>query len=99
MIQISQYTPDPFPLGDGRRLVAPFWSDVDTTRGGTVWYRETVDSALLKRATSEIRAAWVNHPLFKATWLLVATWDNVAFYGAENQYKNKVCVGPEFVYS
>ncbi|RMX59983.1 hypothetical protein pdam_00001131 [Pocillopora damicornis] len=84
LVQVSQYTPDPFPLGDSRRLVAPFWADVDTRNGGQVFYRETTDSQLLKRATNDVTATFVNHRRFKATWLFVATWYEVAFYGAGN---------------
>ena len=84
LVQVSQYTPDPFPLGDDRRLVAPFWADVDTTNGGQVFYRETTDSQLLKRATNDVTATFVNHRKFKATWLFVATWYEVAFFGARN---------------
>ena len=84
LVQVSQYTPDPFPLGDSRRLVAPFWADVDTRNGGQVFYRETTDSQLLKRATNDVTATFVDHRKFKATWLFVATWHEVAFYGAGN---------------
>ena len=84
LVQVSQYTPDPFPLGDDRRLVAPFWADVDTTNGGQVFYRETTDSQLLKRATNDVTATFADHRKFKATWLFVATWYEVAFYGARN---------------
>ena len=61
LVQVSQYTPDPFPLGDSRRLVAPFWADVDTRNGGQVFYRETTDSQLLKRATNDVSATFVDH--------------------------------------
>ena len=84
LVQVSQYTPASFPLGDSRRLVAPFWADVDTRNGGQVFYRETTDSQLLKRATNDVTATFVDHRKFKATWLFVATWYEVAFYGARN---------------
>ena len=45
-----------FPLGDGRRFIAPFWGDVDTRGTGTVWFGETSDETLLIRARNEIRA-------------------------------------------
>ncbi|XP_022783567.1 sushi domain-containing protein 2-like isoform X2 [Stylophora pistillata] len=88
LVQVSQYTPDSFPLGNDRRLVAPFWADVDTRNGGQVFYRETTDLQLLKRATNDVTAAFVDHRKFKATWLFVATWYKVAFYGASN-YSHK----------
>ena len=90
MVQVSQFTPDAFPLGNNRRLVAPFWADVDTRVAGQVFYRETVDPGLLQQATDDIRATFVDHRKFKATWLLIATWYNVAFYGASGENTNKV---------
>nr|XP_058948028.1 protein mesh-like [Pocillopora verrucosa] len=87
---VSQYTPAPFPLGDNRRLISPFWGDVDTRKGGTVLYRESIDSVLLDRATKDVRRAFLNHQRFSASWIFIVTWDRVAFYGAEGNFKNKV---------
>ena len=90
LVQVSQYTPETFPLDGNRRLVAPFWADVDTRNGGEVFYRETTDSNLLQQATNDVTTTYVDHRKFQATWLLVATWYEVAFYGASGNYKNKV---------
>ncbi|XP_078360279.1 protein mesh-like [Oculina patagonica] len=88
LVQVSQYTPDAFPLGDNRRLVAPFWADADTRNGGDVFYRETTDPNLLQQATDDVTAAFVDQRKFKATWLLIATWYEVAFFGASGDYTN-----------
>ena len=87
---VSQYTPAPFPLGDNRRLISPFWGDVDTRNGGTVLYRESIDPVLLDRATKDVRRAFLNHQRFSASWIFIATWDRVAFYGAVGNFTNKV---------
>ncbi|XP_048768432.2 protein mesh-like [Ostrea edulis] len=79
--RISIFTPDPFPVENNARMIAPFWADVDTTRGGTVWYRETTDDDLLNRASEEVRTYFPQFYRFKASWLFVATWDRVSFYG------------------
>lgn len=89
-MQVSQFTPDAFPLGDNRRLVAPFWADVDTRNGGDVFFRETTDPNLLQQATNDVTAIFVDQRKFKATWLLIATWYEVAFYGASGINTNKV---------
>ena len=89
-MEVSQYTPDAFPLGDNRRLVAPFWADADTTVAGDVFYRETTDPNLLQQATNDITATFVDQRKFKATWLLIATWYKVAFYGATGINTEKV---------
>lgn len=90
MVKVSQYTPDAFPLGDNRSLVAPFWADVDTRNGGDVFYRETTDPNLLQQATNDVTATFVDQTTFKATWLLIATWYKVAFFGASGIYASKV---------
>ncbi|XP_053123561.1 alpha-tectorin-like [Hemicordylus capensis] len=78
---VSQFTPDPFPLTDGRSFVAPFWADVDNRITGTVYYRESQDEQLLQRVTADIDAYFPSGK-FTATWVFVATWDQVAFYGS-----------------
>ena len=90
LVAVGQYTPAPFPLGDNRRLISPFWGDVDTRKGGTVLYRESIDPVLLDRATKDVRRAFLNHQRFSASWIFIATWDRVAFYGAEGNFTNKV---------
>ena len=90
LVEVSQYTPDPFPLGDQRRLISPFWGDVDTRNGGTVSYRESADPVLLQQATNDVRRAFLAHEKFSATWIFIATWDRVAFFGATESAKSKV---------
>ena len=43
------------PLNDNVQMVAPYWADFDTRGTGQIYYRQTTDSALLSRATNEIR--------------------------------------------
>lgn len=57
---MSTYTPDPFPIANDARMIAPFWADIDTTRGGAVWYRETTNADLLDRATKEVTNNYPN---------------------------------------
>ena len=88
LVRVGQYTPDPFPLGDGRRLLTPFWSDVDTTNGGTLSYREVLrfaqNDATFLEADGVIRASFVDMRDFLSSWMYIATWDRVAFYGASD---------------
>ena len=80
---VSQFTPQSFPLGDGRMVVAPYWGDVDTTGTGSVWYRETSNASLLAKAKSDIRAAFVNQMFFEPTTLFIATWDHVGYFSSK----------------
>jgi hypothetical protein len=82
--RVSTYTPTPFPIENNARIIAPFWADVDTNRGGTVWYRETTNNTLLDKASEEIRAYFPQFYRFKPSWIFVATWDRVAFYGCSS---------------
>ncbi|NXG81761.1 TECTA protein, partial [Stercorarius parasiticus] len=85
--RVNQYTPDPFPLADGRPFVAPYWADVDNVNGGDIFYRETTDPTLLARITEDINQYFPKIP-FTATWAFVATWDHVAYYGSTTNKGN-----------
>ena len=80
---IVKYVVKPFPLDGGRKIVAPFWADVDT-RGNTgrVWYGESKNEANLMRAAREIREAYPYHVPndFEITSLFIATWEDVGYY-------------------
>ncbi|XP_075763615.1 sushi, nidogen and EGF-like domain-containing protein 1 [Pelodiscus sinensis] len=86
-VAVSQYTPDPFPLADGRPFVAPYWGDVNNALGGDVYYRESQDPGLLRRLTRDMNQYFPAIP-FTATWAFVATWDRVAYYGSTSQKVN-----------
>ncbi|XP_073457798.1 sushi, nidogen and EGF-like domain-containing protein 1 isoform X1 [Aquarana catesbeiana] len=79
---ISAFTPNKLPvLGGSNPFVAPFWADVDNAIAGDIYYRQSTDTDLLSRATSDIRS-YFSLPTFSATWVFVATWSNVAYYGS-----------------
>ena len=82
-------TPLSLPLNKNNRIIAPYWADVDTRRGGTIYYRQTTDPSLLARATSEIRAVFPMSQNVTITNLLVATWDRVGYYRS-SQNSDKV---------
>ncbi|XP_028416696.1 uncharacterized protein LOC114540886 [Dendronephthya gigantea] len=88
LVQVSQYTPDAFPLGDNRRLIAPFWADVDTTDGGIVYYRETQELAMRTSVSNEIKKYFVRQRSFLAKWIMIVTWLNVAQYGGGSTLRN-----------
>ncbi|XP_030834998.1 sushi domain-containing protein 2-like [Strongylocentrotus purpuratus] len=86
--RVPQYTPDPFPLALGRRLLTPFWADVDTTNGGTLSYRQVLrfaqNDATFLEADGVIRAKFVDMRDFVSSWMYIATWDKVAFFLASD---------------
>ena len=73
----------PFPLR-GSALIAPFWGDVDTRGGGSVWYRESVAQSDLTRAESDIRRAYpVDAANFRTSSVFIATWDHVGYFDSK----------------
>ena len=84
LVNVAQYVPDAFPVGSNRRLIAPFWADVDTNNGGVVYYRESQDPVLRLRASKEIRKYFTRQRRFLAKWVLIATWLNVASFGGQS---------------
>lgn len=85
---VSQYTPETFPLGDGRRLLTPFWGDVDTRNGGAISYREVLrfdqDDELFVEADRIIKESFIEMRDFVSSWMYIATWDRVAFYNPDD---------------
>ncbi|XP_065894648.1 sushi, nidogen and EGF-like domain-containing protein 1 [Dysidea avara] len=85
----EEHTPLALPLqGSLRttRIVAPYWADVDTRGTGNVFYRQTTNSSLLARATSEIRTAFQNN--ITITNLVIATWDAVGYFEINDDKTN-----------
>ena len=76
-----QFTSDPFPLGNNREIIAPFWADIDTSEKGNVWYHESSDPNFLKRASDEILKVYPETN-FAAENLFIATWEQVGYYNA-----------------
>ncbi|XP_046338970.2 sushi domain-containing protein 2-like isoform X2 [Haliotis rufescens] len=87
--QLKTYRPENFPLDSETPIIAPFWADVDVQVGGKVWYRESSDFQLLEKATVEIKTYFPALRRFRANWMFIATWDNVGFYGASQEGKQK----------
>ncbi|EGW06607.1 Alpha-tectorin [Cricetulus griseus] len=83
-VLVSQFTPESFPLTDGRAFIAPFWADVHNGIRGEIYYRETMDPAILRRATKDIRKYFKDMTTFSATWVFIVTWEEVTFYGGSS---------------
>ncbi|XP_037588135.1 sushi, nidogen and EGF-like domain-containing protein 1 isoform X10 [Cebus imitator] len=82
--EVSQFTPVAFPIAKDRCVVAAFWADVDNRRAGDVYYREATDPATLRQATEDVRRYFPELPDFSATWVFVATWYRVTFFGGSS---------------
>uniref|UniRef100_A0A8C5N809 Sushi, nidogen and EGF-like domain-containing protein 1 n=1 Tax=Gouania willdenowi TaxID=441366 RepID=A0A8C5N809_GOUWI len=82
--EVSQFTPVAFPIAGDRRVVAPFWADVDNRRAGRVFFRESQEPSVLGRASGEVRTYFSEFPNFNATWVLISTWHDVTFFGGNS---------------
>uniref|UniRef100_A0A6I8SDX4 Nidogen-1 n=1 Tax=Xenopus tropicalis TaxID=8364 RepID=A0A6I8SDX4_XENTR len=60
-------------------LIAPFLSDIDTTQGGNVFYREDTSQDVLHLASKHIIRGFPGSS-FKPTTALVVTWEDVLPY-------------------
>ena len=79
--QVTAFSSVAFPV-ENRRLIAPFWSDVDISSFGDIYFRGTQDIAILSRVSQEVRRYFVRQRLFSARWAMIVTWFNVpAFPG------------------
>ncbi|XP_061173563.1 fibropellin-1-like [Saccostrea echinata] len=78
---LRQYTSQPFPINGSHRIIAPFWTDIDTRQGGKLWYRTTTDTAVLERGTTKINSFFPDILNFTATWMMIITWEDVAAFG------------------
>ncbi|KAE8294410.1 Sushi, nidogen and EGF-like domain-containing protein 1 [Larimichthys crocea] len=82
--EVSQFTPVAFPIAGDRRVVAPFWADVDNRRAGRVFYRESKEPSILRRASGDVKTYFPEFPNFNATWVLISTWLQVTFFGGNS---------------
>ncbi|CAF3942552.1 unnamed protein product, partial [Rotaria sp. Silwood2] len=92
---IHQYVPDPFPLANDSRLVAGFWSDIDTRgilndTGNKVYYKiydNTVLSNLtltvFNRTKNYVRTFFPQQYLFEPTMVITATWYRVGAFSSQ----------------
>uniref|UniRef100_A0A8C8FBG0 NIDO domain-containing protein n=1 Tax=Oncorhynchus tshawytscha TaxID=74940 RepID=A0A8C8FBG0_ONCTS len=75
----TSYTPYRFPAFSSRDLIAPFWTDLDNRRNGTISYRQYSSGSVLQQATQDINQYFPNLG-FSVNWVFVATWDKVPYY-------------------
>lgn len=78
---LCQFNSQAFPISVSHKIIAPFWTDIDTRKGGYLWYRTTTDYTILRRGTNEIHSLFPGILHFSATWMMVITWEDVAAFG------------------
>lgn len=65
-------------------MISPFWADSDTYAqyaNGSVWFRITTNETIKQRAVDDIKTYFPRFKEFQASWILIATWQNVQYFG------------------
>ncbi|KAK9965881.1 hypothetical protein ABG768_004947 [Culter alburnus] len=78
-----------FPINGSEDIIAPLWTDVDVSMNGIISYQQYSNGSVLAQATRDINQYFPDLS-FTATWVLVATWDRVAYYyhsGTETSFQ------------
>lgn len=83
---LIQFTSEPFPINGSQEIIAPFWTDIDTTNGGNLWYRTTTDNAVLQQGSNETRTLFPEFTDFSASWMMIVTWKDVAAYDCSTSF-------------
>lgn len=78
---LRQFNSQAFPISVSHKIIAPFWTDIDTRKGGYLWYRTTTDYTILRRGTNEIHSLFPGILHVSPTWMMVITWEDVAAFG------------------
>ena len=85
-----RYTPEPFPLAYNETIIAPYWADVNLWDGGNISYREEIrfsqDQDIFEEVDSIIRDTFYNMRRFTSSWMFIATWDQVPYFGTYNSF-------------
>ncbi|XP_043109077.1 sushi, nidogen and EGF-like domain-containing protein 1 isoform X2 [Puntigrus tetrazona] len=85
----SQLVFNNFPINGSEDIIAPLWTDVDVSMNGIISYQQYSSGSVLTRATQDINQYFPDLT-FTATWVLVATWDRVAYFyhsGTETSFQ------------
>lgn len=69
-------------------IIAPFYSDVDITRAGNIWYRETSDPRTVTRTKNELKKYFGAAEDFNPQGIFIVTWDGVGAFSQRSDRLN-----------
>ena len=72
--------PQPFPYMSLRKI-SPFWENFDTSRNGRIYYRNTTDITLIRRAQYHLQDIFPSARGFLPSYLFIVTWDGAPELG------------------
>ena len=73
-------SPRPFP-DNSLRKISPFWENFDSSRTGRIYYQNTTDITLLRRAQFSLRDIFPSARDFFPSYPFIATWDRTQELG------------------
>ena len=73
----NENIPEQFPI-QNIPMIAAFWDDIDTSKGGNIYYKQITSTSTLTLISNDI-----NQSSFRASWAFIATWDRVAAFYSE----------------
>ena len=81
----TRFNPELFPI-EFRYLVAPFWSDVDISRTGSIRYQVYSNGS----RETEIISQFISEEnfIFTAEWMLIVEWNRVPQFGGPSYQVN-----------
>ena len=62
---------------DNEYVIAPYWTDFDTTKSGNVYFKESFDVKVLNKISTEVKRFDKRMTEFTSHWAFIATWENV----------------------
>ncbi|CAF3735702.1 unnamed protein product [Rotaria sp. Silwood1] len=92
---ISQFVPTPFPLSDNGRLIAGFWSDIDTrgniSSGNLVYYHiyaNRSNNIVFGKAATYVQQYFSGERVFNPSMIIIGTWYRVGAYSHKTALTN-----------
>ena len=73
-----------FPLASNNVLLAPFWDDIDISRGGQILFRTTTDPAIIDIVGNTISDSISFGDFFSPEVVFIATWNMVPQFSSTN---------------
>ena len=92
---ISTFVPITFPIGDDSRVIAGFWSDIDTrgniSDGNHVYYQiysNETSTGVFSKASQYVREYFPGERSFNPTMVITGTWYRVGTYSYQTNATN-----------
>ena len=80
-------SPFPRPFPQPVPIIAPFWADFDfDCEDGDVLYRQTTSNSIRAKVVTDIQSHLSLQNAFDPTLVVIATWNETDFRGANNYY-------------